>query len=135
MEPDTHAAFVAFLRSNRRSASAITRCVDHVIAFEEWLGRPLADATTSDLDRFVAEQDPPTLAKTHLWALAYYFDFVEIEELAEQSRRLRASLVRPRPLSLSTLVGVDPAVVSASMDWSMPRRPSAIGSGSQRLAP
>ena len=87
-----------FLKRGGRSASAIKRVVTFVQAFEAYLreqrgGRALDGAQPADLRAFVdwVESEPKSSAKTHLWALRYYFEFTANEELRSLAGGLRQS--------------------------------------------
>ena len=75
------------------------------------MGTSATQATILDLDRYVAEVERSQSAKTHLWALAYYFDFAQLPELAAAARERRRERVRPARVLLRDLVGVDPDVI------------------------
>jgi hypothetical protein len=104
-----------FLKRGGRSASAIKRVVTFVQAFETFLqqqrgGRALDEAGPADLRAFVAwvEREPKRLAKTHLWALGYYFEFSSNEELRSLAGALRQQRIERQPFALGKFRGVDP---------------------------
>ncbi|MGD8399132.1 MAG: DUF4332 domain-containing protein [Anaerolineae bacterium] len=107
-------AFERFLKRGGRSASARRRCVRMTGAFEAYLqqhrgGKGLDEAEAEDLEAFVAwiEREPKASAKTHLWALRYWFEFTENEELHQLAGRLRAQRITRRPFLLKDFRGVD----------------------------
>jgi hypothetical protein len=108
-------AFRAFLKRGGRSPNAIKRCLRMAGEFEEYLqqhcgSRPPGEAEPEDLEAFVAwvERKPKALAKTHLWALGYYFEFVQNEELRELAGLLREQRITRSPFPLKDFRGVDP---------------------------
>ena len=85
--------FRKFLKRGGRSQSALDRCVVCVKEFEQYLqahreGKGLDEAGLDDLEDFVAwiEQRPKTSAKTHLWAIRYYYDYTSNEDLRNLER-------------------------------------------------
>ncbi len=112
--------FGAFLKRGGRSPSAVKRCIAHVCEFEQFLqqqagGKPLGDAGVDDLDGFVewVEQEPKATAKTHLWALRYYFDYVSNEGLRNHAGALRQERIQRTPFPLRRFRDVDPGHVDA----------------------
>jgi len=103
-----------FLKRGGRSASAIQRVVTFVQAFEVYLreqrgGRALDEARPADLRAFVdrVESEPKSSAKTHLWALRYYFEFTSNEELRSLAGALRQQRIKRQPFVLGKFRGVD----------------------------
>lgn len=108
-------AFQAFLKRGGRSPSAIRRCLRMVSEFEEYLqqhrgSRGLGEAQPEDLEAFVGwvERKPKSSAKTQLWALRYYFEFVQNEELRQLAGLLREQRITRSPFPLKDFRGVDP---------------------------
>jgi hypothetical protein len=112
------AAFRDFLRRGGRSQSAIERCVKFVRDFEAYLRAQgldggLDEATAEDVDAYVewVESVPKASAKTHLWALRYYFEFVSNAEMRDRAGQLRQARIKRRPFVLAQFHGVDYAYV------------------------
>jgi predicted flap endonuclease-1-like 5' DNA nuclease len=112
-------AFERFLKRGGRSPSAIKRCRRMTGEFEEYLhqhrgGRRLDEAETEDLEAFVAwvEREPKTSAKTYLWALSYYFEFTENDDLRELAGLLRGQRITRTPFPLKDFRGVGPEHVA-----------------------
>ena len=110
--------FERFLRRGGRSPSAATRCAARVREFEQFLqatrkGRTLEEADSSDLELFVAsiECEPKASAKTHLWALRYYYEYAANDEMRSLAGSLRAQRIQKKPFPLSKFRGVDPEYV------------------------
>jgi hypothetical protein len=107
-------AFRVFLKRGGRSQSAVDRCVRLVRGFELYLqdqqaGRDLDTAGPVDLEAFVSwiERKPKASAKTHLWALRYYYDHTSNEEMGELAGALRQLRIKRKPFALGGFRGVD----------------------------
>lgn len=106
--------FRAFLKRNRRSPSAIQRCLTYVGTFEHYLqdhqaGCGLDDAGPEELEAFVAwlEGEGGTSAKGHLWAIALYYTCTADEGMRGVSAALREERIERRPFPLGGFRGVD----------------------------
>jgi predicted flap endonuclease-1-like 5' DNA nuclease len=84
-------------------------------AFEEYLqqhrsGKCLGEAGPEDIEAFVAwiEYEPKASAKTHLWALRYYFEFQENQEMRQLAGLLREQRIKRSPFPLKDFQGMDP---------------------------
>jgi hypothetical protein len=73
-------------------------------------GKSLEETSPEDLEGFVAwiEHKPKASAKTHLWALRYYFEFDENQEMRQLASLLREQRIRRSPFPLKDFRGVDP---------------------------
>jgi hypothetical protein len=107
--------FRSFLKRGGRSKSAIARCVRFVEDFENYLvldqeGKALHDANVEDLEGFIKwiEKDPKTSANTHLWALRYYFEFSNNEDLHYRAGVLREDRIQRTAFPLRKFRGVNP---------------------------
>jgi len=107
--------FREFLRRGGRSQSAIKRCISYVKEFERYLrecqgGKGLEDAILGDLADFAEwiEKKPKTSAKTHLWALRYYYEYASNEVLRNVASELRQRRIRRVPFALRGFRGIDP---------------------------
>jgi hypothetical protein len=116
-------AYARFLRRGGRSASATNRCLAHVQGFEQYLKnqrgvRDLGDAVPEDLEAYVAwiEREPRASARTHLWALRYYFDYVSDEEMRTLASLLRQQRISRRPFPLRDFRGANPDHVDRLAD-------------------
>lgn len=110
--------FDRFLRRGGRSPSAATRCILKVKEFEQFLqsdrdGRSLEEADSTDLEQFVSaiEGEPKASAKTHLWALRYYYAYTSKEEMRSQASSMRQERIKKMPFSLAGFRGVNPEYV------------------------
>jgi hypothetical protein len=108
-------AFEKFLKRGGRSPAAIKRCLRMAGEFEEYLGqhrggRGLDEAGAEDLEAFVAwiEREPKASAKTHLWALGYYFGYADDEEMGHLAAALRRERIKRAPFALARFRGVNP---------------------------
>ena len=107
--------FETFLRRSGRSPSAAARCVHYVREFEQYLhtyhhGKEPQEAGADELEEFVSaiEREPKVSAKTHLWALRYYFEYTSNEEMRSLADSMRARRIKRAPFPLSKFRGVDP---------------------------
>lgn len=113
-----HEAFARFLRKGGRSESARKRVLRCVREFEQYLadeeqGLSLDEAGMEDLESFVnwIERDPKSSAKTHLWALRYYYEFNGDEAMRALAGALREQRIMRRPFALKDFRGVSPDCV------------------------
>jgi hypothetical protein len=109
------AGFERFLRRGGRSPSATTRCIRYVHVFEQFLqanrdGKTLEKADSTDLELFVAsiESEPKASAKTHLWALRYYYEYTSNAEMRSLAGSMREQRIKRTPFPLSGFRGVEP---------------------------
>jgi hypothetical protein len=110
--------FREFLKRGGRSKSAVARCVVYVKEFEQYLqvhrgGKGLDEAGLDELEDFVAwiEQKPKTSAKTHLWAIRYYYDYTSNEDMRNLAGVLREERITRTPFALKEFRGVNPEYV------------------------
>ncbi len=108
-------AFTAFLKRGGRSPSAIKRCLLMVETYRQFLaeechGKSPGEASLDELEAFVdrLEEQQDGSAKTHLWALRYYYQFVKDEEMAKQVGILREQRINRAPFPLAKFRGVSP---------------------------
>ena len=107
--------FRAYLKRNRRKASAIEQIVSFVFAFEEYLHDHYADnniehTTVESLESYVSwiESEPGESAAEALWAIRYYFDFIDNQELSVFSGDLRSERIKRKPFYIRNFRGVNP---------------------------
>ncbi|MFN2292201.1 MAG: DUF4332 domain-containing protein [Anaerolineae bacterium] len=106
-------SFQAYLTKGGRSESATRRCLAKVGEFQEYLqahqgGKALGEAEAEDLEAFVQwlESEPDSSAKTHLWALGYYFQYLGDTELRHLAGLLREQRITRRPFAIRGFRGV-----------------------------
>lgn len=109
----SEAEFRRYLLKEGRSTAAADRCIGRLGDFADWTGADPAIATTQHLLGFVDHIEHQSSAKSHLWALAYFFDFVGNKELAAQARSLRTERTAPKRIPLAELMGLPPELVAA----------------------
>lgn len=106
--------FIDFLKKNRRSDSAIQRCVAYVQAFERYLsehrqGRTLGEASPDDLEEFVLWLESGSKsAKTHLWAICIYYEHTADQAMRAVAGALRKQRIEKAPFPLKEFRGVSP---------------------------
>lgn len=110
--------FAQFLKRGGRSPSVLKRVIGLVGEFEAFLQESqtaagLDTANPEDLTAFVesVEQAPKNSAKTHLWALTYYYDYTGRTELLNAARQLRRQRIERVPFALGKFRGVNPVYV------------------------
>jgi hypothetical protein len=104
--------FRAYLKEGGRSESAVNRCIRYAREFEGYMlktRKGIEKVDDEDLFGFVdeVETERGKSAKTHLWALMYYFEFVSQHSLKEASRSLRAERTDRRPFKIKGFRGID----------------------------
>jgi hypothetical protein len=106
--------FRDFLKKDGRSLSVVKRCIRYVRDFEEYLrkygsSRGLEEVNSKDLESYVecVEREPKASAKTHLWALRYYFEYVSNEEMRKLTGVLRGQRIKRKPFVLKEFRGVN----------------------------
>jgi hypothetical protein len=111
--------FRQFLKCQRRSASAIEQIVNYVSEFETYFrrnypGKTIDWTTTEALESYVSwlESEPGVSASKPLWALRYYFDFIENQTLSDLAGELRAERIKRKPFKIANFRGVDPANIA-----------------------
>ncbi|HEY71103.1 MAG TPA: DUF4332 domain-containing protein [Anaerolineae bacterium] len=110
--------FLRFLKSGGRSESARKRVGKCIQEFERFLaeqrGMGIEHADAEDLESFVKwiEQRPKTSAKTHLWALGYYFEYTAQEDLRRLAGLFREQRMVRKPFLLRDFRGVDPGTAA-----------------------
>jgi predicted flap endonuclease-1-like 5' DNA nuclease len=107
--------FGEFLRKGGRSQSAVKRCILYVREFETYIrnhkgSKKLGEASPENLEDFVEwiEKEPKTSAKTHLWALSYYYEYTSDEAMRKLANELRGQRIRKKPFDLKGFRGVNP---------------------------
>ena len=111
--------FRQYLRRGGRSPSAVERCVRYTASFQHFLdeqgpGMDLDEAGGEELEAFVAwlESGVEASAKTHLWALRYYYDFAGKGAMSRLAASLRRQRIQRRPFGLESFRGVDPGHIA-----------------------
>lgn len=110
--------FQAFLQRGGRSPSAVRRCLRMVQEFEHYLhlhhaGVHPGKARPEELAAYVAwiEREPKASAKTHLWALGYYYQHTSNEDMEHLAGVLRQQRISRKPFALKDFRGVDPGCI------------------------
>ena len=106
--------FHTFLKRQRRKESAIAQIISYVSDFETFLKanyieKTLEQATVESLESYVTwvESESKITASKPLWALRYYFDFVENPELSTLAGELRAERIKRKPFYIRNFRGVN----------------------------
>ena len=112
------AQFEQFLKRGGRSESARRRVLERVAEYERFLlderdGTALEQSRAEDLEEFVdwLERDANNSAKTHLWALRYFYQYTGNEELSALAAALREHRIQRKPFELQGFRGIEPSHV------------------------
>jgi len=107
-------AFAQYLKKGGRSPSAVDRCLRLVAEFEAFLidrigSKSLHNAEDEDLEQFVAEVEsqPKGSAKTHLWAITYFYDFAKNADMKQYASLMRQQRIKRKPFPLKDFRGFD----------------------------
>jgi hypothetical protein len=110
--------FRTFLKRGGRSDSAQERVLRMVREFSDFLqakycGKALGQAGAAELESFIRgiETETGKPAKTHLWAIRYYFEFIENEPLQQFAARMRGERIKRKAFKLRDFMGVDGSCV------------------------
>jgi hypothetical protein len=111
--------FRLFLKRKHRKQSAIEQIVPFVAAFDEFLenfypGKTIEQTTPESLESYVSwlESETGESASKPLWALRYYFDFIENQELSDLAGELRSERVKRKPFMIKDFRGVNPVYIA-----------------------
>jgi AraC family transcriptional regulator len=76
-------------------------------------GKDLQEVGAEDLEAFVLwiEEAPKASAKTHLWALRHYYEYVADDAMRSLAGALREERIKRTPFALKKFQGVDPEYV------------------------
>lgn len=109
--------FQTYLKRTGRKATAIQQITDLVNAYRQFLHahyphKSIDESTPETLESYVAavESEPGVSASKPLWALRYYFDFIQNQELSDLAGEMRAERIKRVPVYLRNFRGVDPQV-------------------------
>jgi len=111
--------FASFLKRGGRKPEVTERVMGIVRQYESFLqsesGKELETSTPEELDSFVSlvECEPKKSAKTHLWAIRYYYQFTANAEMEAYTASLREERITRKPFNLRDFRGVDPEHVAA----------------------
>ncbi len=103
--------FTTFLKRGGRSKSALNRILTLVKVFEQFLkdkNTNLDEAGPEDIKAFVnyVEQDKKS-AKTHLWAIQYYYEYTNNKDMKDVAGVLRGQRMTKKPFQLKDFKGVN----------------------------
>jgi hypothetical protein len=107
--------FRGFLKRNRRKDSAIEQIIRFVESYqiylgENYTGRTSEHTTPESLESYVSwlESETGESASKPLWALRYFFDFIENEALSDLAGELRSERIKRKPFLIKKFRGVSP---------------------------
>jgi hypothetical protein len=105
--------FRAHMKKKRKTPSTIDACVESASGFGEFLSnrkKGLSEASTEDLEDYVADVLDKESAPKQLWALQYYLAYIKSGDLLKRSKQIRAEHIakKRQPFKLRKFTGVDP---------------------------
>lgn len=106
--------FRDYLKRLRRKPTAIEQIVGFLDQFELYFQRTYVDRgirqiTPEVLESYASwiESEPGESASKPLWALRYYFDFIENQGLSDLAGDLRAERIKRKPFGIRNFRGVN----------------------------
>jgi hypothetical protein len=110
-------AFLQFLKRGGRKPDVAERILRLVTHFQVFLADQadtnLDNVKPDHLDTFTIWIEKEQNAKTYLWAIRYYYQFTNIEEMAGYASQLREERIIRKPFALKDFRGVDPTHIEA----------------------
>jgi hypothetical protein len=111
--------FRLFLKRQRRKATAIEQIVMAVATYQEFVAnyyptRTLDQTNVEMLESYIfwLESETGDSASKPLWAIRYYFDFIEKQELSDLSGQMRSERIKRKPFYIRKFRGVNATHVS-----------------------
>ena len=111
--------FRSFLKKAKRNDSAIEQIVGFVSAFQTFLQTHYTEKSIDQtnievLESYVSwvESETGDSASKPLWALRYYFDFIENKELSSLAGELRGERIKRKPFMIANFRGVNPEYIA-----------------------
>lgn len=105
--------FNRFLLKNGRSKTAVTQILSYLSEFKEYLGlrTPTKTVTNSnllDIEDFVAslESAPKVSGNKHLWAFAYWFEYLGEKKLEKIVKMMRQDRIKRSPFKIAHFRGI-----------------------------
>ena len=111
--------FRGFLKRNRRKDSAIEQIIHFVESYQIYLRENYTDITSEQttpesLESYVSwfESETGKSASKSLWALRYFFDFIENKALSNLAGELRSERIKRKPFFIKKFRGVNPETIA-----------------------
>ena len=111
--------FRSFLKKAKRNDSAIEQIVGFVSAFQTFLQvyyphKSIEQTTIEVVESYVSwlESETGDSASKPLWALRYYFDFIENKVLSDLAGELRGERIKRKPFMIANFRGVNPGYIA-----------------------
>jgi len=112
--------FQIFLKRNKRKDSAIEQILEFVNQYEVFFrnyypSKKIDQTAPENLESYISwlENDTGESASKPLWALRYYFDFIENQELSDLAGEMRGERIKRKPFLFRKFRGVNPDHVAA----------------------
>jgi hypothetical protein len=100
------------MKKKRKTPSTIDACVESARGFNEFLDsrkKGLDEASTEDLEDYVAEALDTNAVPKQMWGLQYYLAYKKSADLLKRSKQIRAehTAEKRQPFKLRKFMGVD----------------------------
>lgn len=109
--------FQTYLKRTGRKATAIQQITALVLAYQDFIQsnyahKSIGASTPETLESYASwiESEPGNSASKPLWALRYYFDFIQDQGLSRLAGQMRAERIKRVPVLIRDFRGVDPQV-------------------------
>jgi len=106
--------FRCFLKKNKRKDTAIEQILGFLNQYENFFlehypETSIDKSTTETLESYVSwlESETRESASKPLWALRYYFDYIENKGLSDLAGELRGERIKRKPFQIKTFRGVN----------------------------
>ena len=107
--------FKTYLKRNGRKATAIEQILTYLSEYTVYFqshypDKEIEQTTPESLESYTSwlESETGASASKHLWALRYYFDFIENQELSTLAGDMRAERIKRKPFKIQNFRGVEP---------------------------
>jgi hypothetical protein len=103
--------FISFMKKKRKTKRTIDTCIENTEDFKAYLesnGKSLDIATAQDLEAFAQDHVDKKRVSKFMWALSYYFEFINDKTLLKSANRIRGgkAKVARKPFKLKDFRGV-----------------------------
>lgn len=111
--------FQIFLKRSGRKTTAIEQIIAYVNAYacyfrSHYPNKDINQTTPESLESYTSwiESEPGESASKHLWALRYYFDYIQNQELSDLAGEMRAERIKRKPFMIRNFRSVDPGAAA-----------------------
>ena len=107
--------FQTYLKRKGRKSTAIEQILTYLSEYAAYFhsnypNKPLDQTTPEALESYTSwlESETGISASKALWALRYFFDFIQNQELSNLAGEMRAERIKRKPFKVRNFRGVDP---------------------------